>query len=257
MFVRDWKKVTLIGYSQWAFIALSLLVLAPDAIYFAFQRETNPAVWSILMYLVIFCGYFGRLLLQPEANKWRRRLIIALMVFVSVVFAFKANATEPCEVTDRSEYESIVFGLTSKWEGEHKEGLFHVSYFDTIAKPPLWTVCYGHTKTAGPAQYKTDDECEMLLVDELEEYRLGLHGYFNNTTKWYRLTPHREAAYTSFAYNVGIRGAGKSTATRRLNKGDIKGGCNALTWWNQSGKRVVRGLVNRRADEERLCLIGI
>jgi GH24 family phage-related lysozyme (muramidase) len=57
--------------------------------------------------------------------------------------------------------------------------------------------------------------------------------------------------------NVGIAGAGKSTATRRLNAGDIAGGCQALTWWNKAGGRVVRGLVNRRAEEFALCMDGL
>ncbi|ARC87161.1 hypothetical protein B5V46_00185 [Rhodovulum sp. MB263] len=49
--------------------------------------------------------------------------------------------------------------------------------------------------------------------------------------------------------NVGVAGAGRSTATRRLSEGDVPGACEALTWWNKAGGRVVAGLRNRRTEE--------
>ena len=96
-----------------------------------------------------------------------------------------------------------------------------------------------------------------MLVEEIFEYREGYHTALSASTKRYRLTPLRDAAYTSLCYNVGVRGCSRSTAVRRLNRGDVTGGCRALTWWNKAGGRVVRGLVNRRAAEERYCLAGV
>jgi len=49
----------------------------------------------------------------------------------------------------------------------------------------------------------------------------------------------------------------RSTALRRLNAGDISGACEALTWFDRAGGRVIRGLQNRRADEYRLCMEGV
>lgn len=128
----------------------------------------------------------------------------------------------------------------------------------------IWTswggamLCYGETKAARVRQRATDAECRAKLVERLKgDFRAGLHDYFTEATRAMRLTPERDAAYVSLAYNVGIRGAGRSTATRRLNAGDIAGGCKALTWWNKAGGRVVRGLVNRRAHEYRLCMKGV
>ncbi|WP_254054886.1 glycoside hydrolase family protein [Pseudophaeobacter sp. EL27] len=72
-----------------------------------------------------------------------------------------------------------------------------------------------------------------------------------------RLPSERDAAYVSLAYNVGIRGIGRSTATRGLNAGGVAGGCQALTWWNKAGGRVVCVLVRRRTDEYRLCMLGV
>ncbi|MBN8190431.1 glycoside hydrolase family protein [Salipiger thiooxidans] len=96
-----------------------------------------------------------------------------------------------------------------------------------------------------------------MLGRRLLEFRSGLHGYLTADTKSRRLPYTRDAAYGSFAYNVGVAGAGKSTAVKRLNAGDIAGGCEALTWWNKAGGRVLRGLVARRAEERDMCLLGV
>ena len=241
------------SYVAYAFYALVIITVAPDLIYVLFEVDTNPRVWSALQIAACLFGLVGRIVSQPPKNAWRRRIVIGLTVSLLCAFAIPAMAkTSSCEQS----FDSVAFDLISRWEGERKSGEFHVSYFDTIAKPPLWTVCYGHTKTAGPGQYKTDDECRALLIEEIEEYRRGLHVYLTDKTRRYRLTNHREAAYTSLAYNVGIRAAGRSTATRRLNAGNIRGGCDALTWWNKAGGRVVRGLVNRRSAEKEYCLKG-
>jgi GH24 family phage-related lysozyme (muramidase) len=72
-----------------------------------------------------------------------------------------------------------------------------------------------------------------------------------------RLPATRDAAYTSTAFNCGVAAIGKSTATRRLNAGNIAGGCEALTWWNKAGGRVIRGLLERRKREQALCMQGL
>ena len=95
------------------------------------------------------------------------------------------------------------------------------------------------------------------LCEELHEYWAETRIGFSEDTISSRLSRERDAAYSSLSFNVGWGGVRKSTATRRLNAGDIAGGCEALTWWNKAGGRVVRGLVNRRAEEVDLCMIGV
>lgn len=156
------------------------------------------------------------------------------------------------EAVSQADFLEVATPLVAKWEGKRNH-----AYLDTIASPPIATICYGETRGVRMGDYKTDAECLDMLRDGLIEYRTGLHGYFSDETLTHRLTPERDAAYVSLAWNVGIAGAGKSTATRRLNAGDIRGGCEALTWWNRAGGRVVRGLVHRRTEEQRLCLLGL
>jgi len=138
--------------------------------------------------------------------------------------------------------------LVAKWEGLRTE-----AYRDPVG---IWTVCYGETRGVERGDSYTEQECAAMLARRLHDYRDGVRRYFTADTKANRLPPTRDAAFTSFAYNVGIAGAGGSTATKRLNAGNVNGACEALTWWNKAGQRVLRGLVNRRAEEKALCLRG-
>ena len=147
---------------------------------------------------------------------------------------------------------AVAVPLVARWEG-----LETTAYLDRIASPPVWTICYGETEGVRAGETRTEAECREGLRRGLVRYRNGIHVAFTPETKSQRLPPERDAAFVSLAWNVGIGGVRGSTATRRLNAGDIRGACEALTWWNRAGQRVVRGLVNRRADEHRLCLQGV
>ena len=135
-----------------------------------------------------------------------------------------------------------------------EEGKRNHAYQDIVG---IWTVCYGETKGVKEGDYYTDAECDEMLRVELLDYREGLHVYFSAETLKERLPVKRDVAFTSLAYNAGVGAIGKSTAVKRLNGGDVVGACEALGWWNKAGGRVVRGLVNRRAREQELCLDGL
>ena len=146
---------------------------------------------------------------------------------------------------------ALAVPLVAKWEGLETK-----AYFDTIAQPPIWTVCYGETEGVRPNEVRTEAQCRAGLRRGLARYRTDLHRYYTPATKATRLPPSRDAAFVSTAWNVGVHGLGKSTAVRRLNAGDILGACEAIGWWNKAGGRVIRGLVNRRSDEQALCRKG-
>lgn len=135
------------------------------------------------------------------------------------------------------------------------EGKRNVSYRDIAGIP---TSCYGHT---GPdvrvGQRKTDRECEQLLERDARQH---LQGVLRCSP---RLDgrPYQLAAMTRFAFNVGVAGYCGSTAARRINAGNLRGGCDALMMWTKArvnGQLVdVRGLVNRRSSERAMCLTGL
>lgn len=162
-----------------------------------------------------------------------------------------ASAPQPFVSNPEAETMAIAVPLVAKWEGLETE-----AYFDTIARPPVWTVCYGETEGVRPNEVRSEAQCREGLRRGLSRYRDNLHKYFTAETKAKRLPPARDAAFLSTAWNVGVHGLGKSTAVRRLNAGDILGACEAIGWWNKAGGRVIRGLVNRRADEQALCRRG-
>lgn len=132
----------------------------------------------------------------------------------------------------------------AKWEGKRNE-----AYLDTIAKPPVWTVCYGQT---GPKAYRgakyTDKECEEMLRQEVGEKYQQLAAC---------IQPHVpvsvQAALLELAYNVGAGAVCKSTALRLANAKDYAGACAAVEMWVKAGGVTVRGLVNRRNASREMC----
>lgn len=132
------------------------------------------------------------------------------------------------------------------WEGERTE-----AYLDRIASPPVWTVCYGETRGVEAGDRYTAAECQTMLKAALVDYHTAL----STCIPALPVQPEGvQVALTSWAYNVGTGAACGSTLARRANSGDWRAACNELPRWNKAGGRVVQGLVNRRAAEQRLCL---
>lgn len=247
--IPNWKAVLLRSYSMWlTYLGLALMLVPEFVLFGMLGIETNPYTWGMLGVLMLIVTPLGRVVRQISVSgHWS--LALALAAGLTVMGAPPPAYAAPSP----SAFLAVATPLVAKWEGKK-----NTAYLDVVGVP---TICYGHTRTVTVADVRagltwTDARCETLLRDELLEYRAGLHRYFTTDTLTARLTPERDAAYSSLAFNVGIRGAGRSTATRRLNAGNIAGGCKALTWWNRAGGRVWRGLVQRRADEYRLCMMG-
>ncbi|WP_428516258.1 lysozyme [Roseovarius sp.] len=242
--LKDAGRIATRAHSMWANYLGILCLIAPEMIYILFERDTNPRLWWVAGIALIIYGIIGRL---KDQGITRSPAVVALLAIL--MSAGAPAPAEPAKGTTEAATLAVAVPLIAKWEG-----LRTTAYRDIVG---VWTVCYGETKGVRPGDTYTEAECRAMLAREVAEYRAGLHRYFTEATKQSRLTPERDAAYTSLAYNVGTRGAGKSTAVRRLNSGDIRGGCHAIGWWNKAGGRVVRGLVNRRQDEIALCLRGL
>ena len=129
------------------------------------------------------------------------------------------------------------------WEGKKND-----PYIDLAGIP---TVCYGETRVS--MRRYTDKECR----DMLEKATEGFQKEVLRCTPTLRDKPYQLAAATSLAYNIGSKAYCGSTVARRFNSGDIKGGCESFWMWRVSNGRVVQGLVNRRADETKICLTNL
>lgn len=135
---------------------------------------------------------------------------------------------------------SIAAPIIAKWEGKSND-----PYRDIVG---VSTVCYGETRVE--MRRYTDAECTAMLQKAVK----GFQNEVLRCSPTLMGHPYQLAAATSLAYNIGSSAYCRSTAARRFNEGDLKGGCEALKMWNKAGGRVVQGLVSRRNDEYSLCV---
>lgn len=254
---------------MWAFYASFACLLLPEAIFWLFEVDTNPRLWWFLGVALLIYGVIGRLKDQNiDHNKTQSPWVvgvIALGLVAAVAFQqlpsstmsktpSMARITPNVAITPSggTSYDTAFLEMAVPFIGRW-EGLRLEAYLDLVGVP---TVCYGETKGVTLGDTYTKAQCDAMFSREVLDYRDRLRPAFNAYAVAAMTTP-RDVAYTSLAYNVGVSGTAKSTAVRRLNQGDIAGGCEALGWWNKAGGRVVRGLVNRRAEETALCMRGL
>jgi lysozyme len=124
-----------------------------------------------------------------------------------------------------------------------KEGKRNNPYLDTVGVP---TVCYGETRV--PMRRYTDAECLAMFNKALGE---DFGPAVLRCTPGIADRPRVLASAISLAYNIGVSGYCRSTAARKFNAGDIRGGCNAYMLWNRP-----REIIGRRMKERDLCLSG-
>jgi lysozyme len=132
------------------------------------------------------------------------------------------------------------------------DGLELRSYPDIVG---VWTACYGETKGIKPGMTFTKAECEEKLLKRVSEdyyypLTLCIPGFDQKPIGW-------QAASISVTYNIGVGAACKSTAARLAREGKIRESCQAWTRFNRAGGKVVKGLVNRREAELKVCLQGV
>jgi lysozyme len=126
------------------------------------------------------------------------------------------------------------------------EGLYTYAYRDVVG---VKTVCYGHIENVKMGDHYTPEQCKQMLLDDLPRYDACVQKAIH-----VRMPDHRHAAILSFTYNVGCGALQKSSVARKLNQGDVQGGCHALLLYNKAGGRVIKGLDNRRHAELKECL---
>ncbi|MBN9243926.1 MAG: lysozyme [Mesorhizobium sp.] len=246
--ITDWRRVLLLSLSFWMQVAGLLVLILPELRYRWTGQDYDPyfAWWLGVLFLV--AGLGGRLY-QQGLSPWREWLRVVAVAFIVIVLAvIFAWPTLAAEATEQQTLD-IAVPFIAKEEGERL-----AAYRDAVGIP---TIGFGHTEDVYMGMTITHAQALALLREDAARHRAGLHRYFTLTTRAGRLPPTRDAAYTSTAFNCGVTAIGKSTATRRLNAGDVAGGCEALTWWDKAGGRVLRGLFERRRRERALCMIGV
>jgi len=133
------------------------------------------------------------------------------------------------------------------------EGLRTVAYPDRLANG-IPTVCFGETRGVKLGDSYTVDECKVMLGDGLVEFEVGMRKCLVRPDA---IPAKTYVAFLSLSYNIGLGAFCRSTVARLANAGNLAGACEAIVKFNRAGGKVVKGLVNRRADERRICLEGV
>ena len=136
------------------------------------------------------------------------------------------------------------------------EGVRLEAYADPGRGWAIPTIGVGHTSAAGPPEvYKgmkiTQDGADAILRRDLAKFE----GYVTSAVH-VPLTQGQFDALVSFTFNVGPGNLRSSTLLRKLNAGDYQGAADQFPVWNKSNKKVLPGLVKRRAAERALFLSG-
>ena len=130
------------------------------------------------------------------------------------------------------------------------EGTVLVGYHDRIDPPRVNTVCTGHIEGVHIGDRYTKIQCADMLATDIPRYEKQVERCITVP-----LPDYRHAAIFSFGYNVGGGALCKSSVARKLNAGDVEGGCNALLLYDRANGKVIKGLETRRVAERKLCLL--
>ena len=141
---------------------------------------------------------------------------------------------------------AAAIALVGAWEG-----LRLTAYRDMAGIP---TVCYGETLGVKLGDKHTKAECDAMLLSSLKKHEAGMRKCLKAPDA---IPAKSYVAFVSLTYNIGVGAFCRSTAARRLNAGDVRGACDAATWFKKAGGRTIPGLVNRRSAEHALCLEGL
>ena len=128
---------------------------------------------------------------------------------------------------------------------KESEGLRLKAYLPT--PNDVYTIGYGHTKTAKKGMVITLAGAEALLLHDLAWVEAALKKYVKVP-----LTQNQYDALASFVYNLGETNFKNSTLLKMLNKGDYQGAADQLPRWNKQKGKVLKGLTIRRQKEQTL-----
>lgn len=118
------------------------------------------------------------------------------------------------------------------------EGLRLRAYQDT---GDVWTIGYGHTKTAKPGMTITEPEAERLLMQDVGWAQEAVSELVDVP-----LSQHQYDAMVDFMFNIGEEQFGESTLLKRLDASDYDAVPDELRRWVYDNGKYIKGLANRR-----------
>ena len=146
---------------------------------------------------------------------------------------------------------------------KHHEGVRQKPY---RCPAKLWTIGVGHVLYPEQGKMKIDDrdgfslkpednrtftmeEVDGILKSDLQRFERGVATYCPVA-----LTQGQFDALVSFAFNVGLGTLQRSTLRQKVLRGDMEGAAEEFLKYCMAGGKVLKGLQNRRKDEQALFL---
>lgn len=115
------------------------------------------------------------------------------------------------------------------------------------------TIGYGSTFYINSEKVSMyDSEISETFASELLETVLNDFAKKVDNIIKVSLNQNQFDALVSFTYNIGIGAFTKSTLLKKLNNVDFQGASNEFIRWNKANGKVLKGLTNRRLDEQKL-----
>ncbi len=131
--------------------------------------------------------------------------------------------------------------LIQKWEGCRLTAY--------LCPAGVWTIGYGHTKTARRGMHIDADYAKQLLREDLQVFEKAI----NNLVQ-VPLTQNQFDALVSFTFNIGVGAFKTSTLRKHLNQENYQLAANEFLRWVYADRRKLQGLVSRRNEEKKLFL---
>lgn len=132
--------------------------------------------------------------------------------------------------------------LIKKWEE-----LRLVAYMPT--PNDRWTIGWGHTEGVYQGMKISKEQAQKLFEEDVA----WAEDAVNKLVK-VPLNQNQFDALVSFVFNIGEPNFRGSTMLRKLNKGDYDGAADEFPKWKYQKRKVLRGLVRRRAEEMEVFL---
>ena len=133
-------------------------------------------------------------------------------------------------------------------------------YSDTAYVCPagIMTIGYGTTRINGNAIKKgmkcTREQAQTWLESDVNNFLTSASRLISEEVE---LNQNQVDSIASFVYNIGIGNFKKSTLLQHLNDGFFVLAAAEFARWNKGGGKVLKGLVERRAEEAELFMEGI
>lgn len=173
------------------------------------------------------------------------KLIEALIKVLALIFGGKSTketAPKVGKVSVKGKMRIKNIDMIKKHEGLRLE-----AYMPT--PNDVWTIGYGHTKTAKPGMKITKEKAEELLRGDISWVEASIERNVKVP-----LTQNQYDALASLIYNIGAGAFARSTLLKMLNAGDYEGAADQFLRWDKQKGKVLRGLTNRRREERELFL---